>query len=933
MDTIQQSIKCKKHQLKDIEFIQVNEVLSEPEDKNIFYCSQCIDNDNQFKGINYVLIESIIQKGSSNILLKWPPVNNNQVLQNLIDLASDQNDQFDFIKQITDYFTSLKDELIIQLDDIQKKMIIKANDYQFNKEIIIKKYQEITSILELRELLQNNNNLDTSSLEKFRSFIAKKESEKRENTELLQNLINQIKTRQKKISFELPNIIKEQIFLLANQISFFEEENQTQQKLNQTSQSIIENKQQNVDQLMKLISNKSNFCSTEFLDSIKKDLNKLSFLIQTTTFSSMFQINKKPIKFDKINDENLQLINEYVDHQIELVSNQQYKSQIEQSNFNILNLKLLNESFIKQIKKYLVDTNPFLKQVSNNNFISDQNPSSLFQKLPDETISILSEIISKGIEVLNENKILIFNFLGSNSMRYQQRTIVNQIDKQEIEISLNKTGQHTDILQGCFLKKNQKYIYRFQVQNNNQQYIIIGLVSKGFEKSQDGYNQYLSCSLVNQNGYLIKNSNFGIDKQIKGGDFKVQQNNILEMRVDLSNQILEISDFPNYQFVQGLQDQYKCKLTQYEDLSFYIGIQDSTKIILNPNSLSQENNIAFNRALSECGNLISLKIIQNSNYLGDQGVIDLGNAIAKCQHLQNLYLSLSQNNIGDQGLLDLTSALIQCHNLQILKINLKQNVISSNDVSSLGSAIANFQNLRQLSIDYSLNKIGQHGISLLTSGLKNCPSLINLELILVGNGINVEGITNLGQSLLECQNLNSLKLNLQSNHIKEQGAFILGQYLANCKNLSDLYLDLFLNRLGTNGSASLIQNLSKSDSLLKLQLLLDSNKIDAENSQAIGIAFSGFTKLQYLKLQLENNQLSDKGASNLCYYLNNCPNLQTLSLDLYSNLISSDGAYNLMSSLQNIFKLRNLDIDFSGNISMIVNQISDQKVEKYLACT
>ncbi|KAL4506281.1 hypothetical protein ABPG73_017015 [Tetrahymena malaccensis] len=625
MDTIKQSPKCKKHQLKDIEFIQVNEILSQPEDKNIFYCSQCINSDIQFKGINYLLIEQIIQEGSSNILQKWPPVNDNQVLQNLIDLVSDYNDQFDFVKQITDYFTSLKDELIIQLDDIQKKMIIKANNYQFNKEIIIKKYQEISSILKLRELLQDNNNLDASTLEKFRSFIAKQESEKKENTELLQNLIDQINTRQQKISFELPKIIKEQIFSLANQISFFDEENQTQQNLNQRSQRIIENKQQNVDQLMKLISNKSNFCSNEFLDSIKKDLNKFSFLIQTSTFSSMFQINKQPIKFDKINDQNLQLINEYVDHQIELVSNQQYQNQIEQSEHiqqtvNILNSKFnfLNESFIKEIKKYLVDTYPFLKQISYNNFISDQNKFSLFQKLPDETISILSQIISKGFEyqqnntfkqsqsylaiqnnnacffeqdmeqllqklpffdVFQKSSILNYNFFGGNYSNSKENTIVIQKNKQEIEIYLNQSTD-TNILQDFILKKDKKYVYRFQVQNNQSQYIIVGLVSKNFQKNNWVWDQYLCFYLVNKNGYLVKQGNRGIDKQIKGGDFKVQQNNILEMRVDLSNQILEISDFPNYQFVQGLQDQYKQKLIQFEDLSFCVQLWDPTKIIL-----------------------------------------------------------------------------------------------------------------------------------------------------------------------------------------------------------------------------------------------------------------------------------------------------------------------------------------------------------------
>ncbi|KAL4510361.1 hypothetical protein ABPG72_020823, partial [Tetrahymena utriculariae] len=84
-------------------------------------------------------------------------------------------------------------------------------------------------------LIQDNQDLDASSL-KFKGLITKQESEKVKNTELLQNLVNQITTKQEKISFGLPDMIKEQIFWLFNQISFFKEENSLQQNLDQSNQ-------------------------------------------------------------------------------------------------------------------------------------------------------------------------------------------------------------------------------------------------------------------------------------------------------------------------------------------------------------------------------------------------------------------------------------------------------------------------------------------------------------------------------------------------------------------------------------------------------------------------------------------------------------------------------------------------------------------------
>ncbi|KAL4510364.1 hypothetical protein ABPG72_020826 [Tetrahymena utriculariae] len=584
MDSVQQNIKCKKHQLKDIEFIQVNEVLNQPEDKQIFYCSQCINSDIQFKGVNYLLIEQIISEGSSNILLKWPP-------------------------QITSYFTDFKDQLITKLDHIQKIMINKALDQQFNKEQIVKKYQDISNILTLKQLIQDNQDLDASSL-KFKGLITKQESDK--------------------ISFGLPDMIKEQIFLLFNQISFFKEENSLQQNLDKRNQrnlqGIDNNSQIVVDQVMSLISNKSNFCSDQFFDSIKKDLKNLSLLFQNSTFSNVFKENKQPIKFDNISDQNFQLINEYVDHQILLGSNQNYKNTIEQSEqvkltVAVLNSKFnfLNENFMNEIKKYLVDTYPFLTQVAYNNFITDENKFNLFQNLPNETISILSQVLSKSFEyeqnnkfidslshfaiqknkdyfneqqmeqllqklpffdVLQKNKIENNNFFATNFQNGKQRLIFNKLNNQELEICLNQSGDWVNIFQDYILKKDKKYINRFQVQNNKNEDFMIGLAIKKDAENDYGFSQYLSCHLINLNGYLLLYEKYGVNKQIKGEKSWWQQNSTYEMRVDLQNKILEMSDCPGYEFVLELEDQYKYKLSQVEDLSFYIGLWNSTKIIL-----------------------------------------------------------------------------------------------------------------------------------------------------------------------------------------------------------------------------------------------------------------------------------------------------------------------------------------------------------------
>ncbi len=52
---------------------------------------------------------------------------------------------------------------------------------------------------------------------------------------------------------------------------------------------------------MKLISNKSNYCTKEFLTSMKFELEKVSPLIEKSTkCENMFIENKEPMKFEEI---------------------------------------------------------------------------------------------------------------------------------------------------------------------------------------------------------------------------------------------------------------------------------------------------------------------------------------------------------------------------------------------------------------------------------------------------------------------------------------------------------------------------------------------------------------------------------------------------------------------------------------------------------
>ncbi|EWS76161.1 zinc carboxypeptidase family protein (macronuclear) [Tetrahymena thermophila SB210] len=96
-----------------------------------------------------------------------------------------------------------------------------------------------------------------------------------------------------------------------------------------------------------------------------------------------------------------------------------------------------------------------------------------------------------------------------------------------------------------------------------------------------GYSEYLSCRLQKNNQSVIKCGDLGIDKQLKGAGFKTSGENMIELRLCLKDQILEVLDYPNYEYKLGLQDKYKEKLTQFDDLRFYLGTYfQGSKLIL-----------------------------------------------------------------------------------------------------------------------------------------------------------------------------------------------------------------------------------------------------------------------------------------------------------------------------------------------------------------
>ncbi|KAL4512933.1 hypothetical protein ABPG72_017618 [Tetrahymena utriculariae] len=145
-------------------------------------------------------------------------------------------------------------------------------------------------------------------------------------------------------------MIKEQILSFIDKINFFNDDILSTQNLNHGNRSESQKETNFSTKILSLISNKSNFCSAEFLNQIKLQLEKLNPLFEDIPTQNMFIQGKKPIEFQQLTEQKMNEINEHVKHLIQLQKNVNYQTEMQSS------------QFIKDIQKIISNQNYILTE-------------------------------------------------------------------------------------------------------------------------------------------------------------------------------------------------------------------------------------------------------------------------------------------------------------------------------------------------------------------------------------------------------------------------------------------------------------------------------------------------------------------------------------------------------------------------------------------
>ncbi|KAL4429237.1 hypothetical protein ABPG74_022117 [Tetrahymena malaccensis] len=288
---------CKKHKIERASFLQIKI----EEQDNVFKCAQCVLDDNQTK--DYLYINTIFNSQDDYIFQNWPPISNQQLINDLIELVQDQSDP---IQMIEDQFNNFINEFMQKIQQKKKQVLQCLQQLYVDKAEIQNIYKKLSSKDELQTILKQKVDLEKMNMD-LKKFFFKSFEKKKQTNASLQLLVQRIKYYQdfpKMFNLEQhKNSIFEQLDLIDEKIEnsnlFRERLGQQQQELNLLIQSQNQTDRIINDSLInKFNENLININQVRLLN--KKE--KFSDLCQSKLIKVTYDINKDIISIYKCQD-------------------------------------------------------------------------------------------------------------------------------------------------------------------------------------------------------------------------------------------------------------------------------------------------------------------------------------------------------------------------------------------------------------------------------------------------------------------------------------------------------------------------------------------------------------------------------------------------------------------------------------------------------
>ncbi|KAL4484889.1 hypothetical protein ABPG74_020066 [Tetrahymena malaccensis] len=527
-------ILCQQH-ITPCQFLQIG---SENPD-TIYACSDCVYSNNNYK--QFLLLHDIIDLQDNTVIASWPLLDQQELINKIRALRKYQGDQKPLQKDIKQFFDDLQKEIIQVLKTQEKNMLIYADSISEKANQLFDYYREIAQFDTLKNIIISNSEKQQKAEQILQIFKTNKQNQAEYINRIKQQLsqLNQLQILDLNELNYFKDSILSQIQLIdgnyLSQLKCFSQKNFVlidELKNQQQNKNILLKENENLDNLLKLISNKTNNCNEKYLQSVKCELLKMQDIINLLNLDKeIFQKGKKQILTEKLNQDQIDQQETLINKTAEL--NQQHQ-QLKEEDKNILISSKL------QPFSYLIFNNAF----KFDNILTKQKLESISKLLRNFPIFEIEIVKPQTCQL----EVEISNW---NSCHANGKQSIDNDGNQKFETVAN--GYFI-----FYMKINQDCYYRlvikFELLNQSNQYLFIGLVGKSHKNCQCVY----SNDIINS---FNPNSTFGdkgVSKVIKDKclrDVKYpQEYNQIEITFCVKRKIFQVCDYPKRENINEIND-------------------------------------------------------------------------------------------------------------------------------------------------------------------------------------------------------------------------------------------------------------------------------------------------------------------------------------------------------------------------------------------
>ncbi|KAL4512792.1 hypothetical protein ABPG72_017477 [Tetrahymena utriculariae] len=284
--------QCQKHKKNNYTYIQINKI---KKDKSIYFCDDCIYQNEDFKLQNFIKIDQILKYQQCPVINSWPPLENEKTQRQLSKILNKSQDKNEAIcEQIEKFFDSFIKKINQNIIECKKQIIISIQKNQISQTKILQTYNEISQVHKISDII-NQNSCIQQKQEQLIEIIEQFQKQKEFNEQIFSEMIQNYKALNQNFNFSNIDYALNQINWIINQIPTYYNSSLSEFKINFLEQ--IQANEQKADddgeqqyQKLKRIIQKDQELQNEYINLEKQKQNAASEAQQ------LVQQNNKIIK-------------------------------------------------------------------------------------------------------------------------------------------------------------------------------------------------------------------------------------------------------------------------------------------------------------------------------------------------------------------------------------------------------------------------------------------------------------------------------------------------------------------------------------------------------------------------------------------------------------------------------------------------------------